>query len=112
MAAATRDAIQDESGSPFTLPASNDTELDIEVAKIAEEQKRTTGQSEDTASIKARLLAEGFKRTVVTPESVEDDMRSAHESTQVALDAEAKAEPTFDEEGKSNEVTSKKSSKK
>lgn len=106
MAAATRDDIRaDESGAtPFSLPASNDTELDLKVAEEAERQKRETGQSEDSASIKSRILAEGFERKVYEPKSVEEDMRLAHESTEVAQEAEANAEPTFNEKGEPNEA--------
>jgi len=105
MAAATRDDVSDnrDASSPFTLPASNDTELDIAVAEEAERQKRETGQSEDSASIKARILAGGFERTVVEPKSVEEDMRLGHESTEKAREAEAESTPTFNEEGKPNE---------
>jgi hypothetical protein len=114
MAAATREDIRaDETGAaPFTLPASNDTELDLKVAEEAERQKRETGQSEDSASIKSRILAEGFERKVYEPKSVEDDMRMGHESTEVAKEAEVKAEPTFTAEGEPNEDSSKRSSKK
>ncbi|MDQ3816106.1 MAG: hypothetical protein M3362_00260 [Acidobacteriota bacterium] len=106
MAASTRDSVTET--NPFTMPASNDTELDIAVAEEAEKQKRETGQSEDSASIKSRLLADGFKRDVKKPESVEDDMRLAHEDTVTARESEANATPTFDENGEPAKKSSKK----
>jgi hypothetical protein len=110
MAASTRADVNLDKNSPFTLPASNDTELDIEVAKVAEQQKRETGQSEDSAQIKSRLMGEGFKHDAKVPASVEEDMRETHKDTETAKEAEANAEPTFTADGEPNNP--KKSSKK
>jgi hypothetical protein len=95
MAATTREDINlnaADSGSMYPQVASNDTELDIEVGKVATEQKRETGSSEDAAAIKARLVGEGFKKNVVKPESVSEDMRLGHEDTLVAQASEKEME--------------------
>jgi hypothetical protein len=115
----TRDDLNNAFG-----PASNDTELDIEVGRIATEQKETTGQSEDAATIKGRVLAEGFDREVYKPESTEEDMRLGHESSVAAYEedrnnrveaAQAEADRVAAEgeaAGAADDSSSKKSSKK
>lgn len=72
----------------YPHPVSNDTELDMEVGRVAEEQKRTTGQSADAAQIKAQVLANGFKPSVAENLTMEEDMRRGHLDTLKAKKAD------------------------